>query len=228
MSTQITRIPYLLVAMALCGLPLAASAKDDLPDKTTDGLERVESKHIDAVYKQPGATLEGYTSVYLVDCAVAFRKNWERDYNRDEIDLSHRVSDKDMDRIKTQLSEEFKKVFTKELERGGYEITDQTGSGVLIVRPALVNLDVTAPDLMTPDMSFTVVQSHGSMTLYMELYDAATNAKIGLVMDAQADPDSMAERANRTTNKAAADRILRRWADTLVKALDEAAGKDKD
>ena len=35
-----------------------------------------------------------------------------------------------------------------------------------------------------------------------------------------------AERANRVTNKAAADRILRHWASRLVKGLDAASGKE--
>jgi hypothetical protein len=48
-----------------------------------------------------------------------------------------------------------------------------------------------------------------------------------MVMDGRADPGGFAERANRTTNKAAADRILRQWANRLVKALDTAGGKPK-
>ena len=228
MSNTIKRISYTGIALALCGLAGLASAKDELPDTTVDGLKRVETKNVDALYIQDGATLEPYKRVYLVDCAVAFRKNWERDYNRDVVDLSRRVSDKDMQRIQSALSEEFKTVFTRELERGGYQITTELASDVLILRPALVNLDVNAPDLMTAGMSYTIVQSAGSMTLYLEMYDAGTNAKIAMVMDARADPDGMAVRSNRTTNKAAADRVLRHWADRLVKALDAAHGKDKD
>jgi hypothetical protein len=226
MTKLVKRFSFLIAALAIFGFQ-GAVAKDDLPDTTVDGLKRVETKKIDALYVAEGATLEPYKRVYLVDCAVAFRKDWMRDYNRDQRDLSRRVTDKDMQRIQDALSKEFKTVFTRELESGGYEITTELASDVLVLRPALVNLDVTAPDLNTPGMSYTIVRSAGAMTLYMEMYDAATNAKIAEVVDYRADPNSgMAQRANRTTNKAAADRILRHWADRLVKALDAAHGKD--
>jgi hypothetical protein len=229
MANPVNRISFLVIALGIFGLPGPAAAKDELPDVTVDGLKRVETKNIDALYLADGATLEPYKRVYLVDCAVAFRKDWKRDYNMDRRDLSRRVDDKDMQRIQDALSKEFRTVFTRELERGGYEITTELASDVLILRPALVNLDVTAPDVMTPGISYTVVRSAGAMTLYLEMYDAGTNAKIATVVDGRADPDSgIAERANRTSNKAAADRILRHWADRLVKALDAAHGKDKD
>ena len=227
MSMLIKQVLLVVGALAICGLPGMVVAGDDLPDKTVDGLIRVETKNVDALYVQDGATLEPYERVYLVDCTVAFRKNWERDYNRDVRDPSRRIHDDDMQRIQTALAEEFKVVFTRELEDSGYRIASELASDVLIVRPALVNLDVTAPDVMAPGISYTIVNSAASMTLYMEMYDAATNAKIAMVADARADPDrSFGQRANRTTNKAAADRILRHWASRLVKALDEAKGKD--
>lgn len=227
MTDLVNRISFLVVALGIFGLPSLAVAKDELPDVTVDGLKRIETKKIDAMYVAEGATLEPYKRVYLVGCAVAFRKDWMRDYNKDTRDLSSRVSDKDMQRIQDALSKEFRTVFTRELERGGYEIATELAGDVLILRPALVNLDVTAPDLNAPGMSYTIVRSAGSMSLYMEMYDGGTNAKIAAVMDSRADPDGgMAQRASRATNKAAADRILRHWADRLVKALDAAHGKD--
>lgn len=212
----------LLLVLGTFSFAGLAVAKDDLPQTTPDGLTLVETKDVDAVYVQEGATLAPYKRVYLVECAVAFRKDWEKDYNRDQRDLSRQVRDKDMQRIQSRMAEEFKLVFTKELEKGGYTITTDLASDVLILRPAIINLDPTAPDLQTAGMSYTIVQSAGAMTLYMELYDGGTNAKIAMVMDGRADPDSMAERANRTTNKAAADRMLRHWASRLVKGLDAA------
>lgn len=208
----------------------AAAAKDELPDKTTDGLDRVKSKKVDALYWKQGATLDAYKRIHIDDCFVAFKKNWERDYNRDQVDLSMRVSDDDMARIKKELAAEFIKEFTEELQkRGGYEITDEIGADVLLLRPAIVNLDVNAPDVRGPSMVTTFVSSAGQMTLYMEIYDSATSDKIGLVMDARADSSpGRGQRANEVTNRAAADRMLRHWAHLLREALDEAHKKDED
>jgi len=71
----------------------------------------------------------------------------------------------------------------------------------------------------------TVVQSAGAMTLYMELYDSASSTLIARVVDPQAD-DGLAHMANRVTNKAAADVILRHWAELLAKRLGEATHKE--
>ena len=121
-----------------------------------------------------------------------------------------------MEKIKSALADEFRKVFTEELEEGGYEVVDVTGEDVLVVRPALMNLDVTAPDIATASRSRTYVTSAGSMTLYVELYDSVTGDIIAKVIDPQAsDRGSFGFEANRVTNRAEADRILRKWAGLL-------------
>jgi hypothetical protein len=206
---------FSLAMLAGPGIFAGALAADELPATTPDGLELMSGTKVRAVYAKPGATLEPYTKVALLDCQVAFRKNWERDYNRDA-SFDRRVHADDMERIKSALAEEFKKVFTDELTKGGYEIVDYTGDDVLIVRPALVNLDVTAPDVMSASRSRSYVTSAGSMTLYMELYDSVTGDIIARVLDPEAaDRGGFAMEANRVTNRAEADRILRKWAGLL-------------
>ena len=211
-----TTIRYRAALAALLGLSvMPLMAADELPTSTPDGLELLSGTKVKAVYAKPGATLEPYTRVALLDCYVAFRKDWDRDYNRDA-SFDRRVHADDMERIKSALAEEFRKVFTEELTKDGYEIVDHTGDDVLIVRPALVNLDVTAPDVMSASRSRAYVTSAGSMTLYMELYDSVTGDIIAKVIDPEAsDRGSFAMEANRVTNKSEADRILRKWAGLL-------------
>ena len=55
-----------------------------------------------------------------------------------------------MTRIKTELSEEFKKVFTDRLTANGETVTTAAGTGVLLLRPAIIDLDVSAPDRADP------------------------------------------------------------------------------
>ena len=60
-----------------------------------------------------------------------------------------RVSTRDMDRMKADVAAAFKKVFTEELQtKGGYEVVDTAAQDVLVLRPAIINLQVTAPDLL--------------------------------------------------------------------------------
>jgi hypothetical protein len=94
---------------------------------------------------------------------------------------------------------------------------------VLLVRPAIVNLDVTAPDTARAGRSRTYIDSAGEMTLYIELYDSVTGDLFAKAIDRQADRNSgYYTWANRTTNKVAADRILKGWAEILLNVLKEA------
>jgi hypothetical protein len=91
-----------------------------------------------------------------------------------------------------------------------------------------VNIQVSAPDLKAPGRSTTYAQSAGQMTLYLELWDAVSNTILARVIDAQADPTTLTQRTSSVTNRAAADLILRSWADELRNKLDLARGKSED
>jgi hypothetical protein len=122
----------------------------------------------------------------------------------------------------------FRTVFTKELQdNGGLPVVDSGGPGVLVLRPAIINLRVTAPDLMSPGINTTLVSSAGSATIYLELWDSESNTIMARAMDAQADNGftGRGQVANRVTNQMAAEEILRRWATRLRKYLDAARAK---
>jgi hypothetical protein len=208
-------IPFLLAVFAF-----GAWAKEKPPEVDSNGLHLVHHSELRVVYKLPGADLSKYDKVILVDAYVAFRKNWERDQNETS---AFRVHKNDVEAIKKRVGEEFAKAFTKELGKKGYPVVDKSAAGadVLIVRPAIINLDVEAPDTMQAGMNATVAASAGQMTLYAEFYDSVSNQMIGKVMDPEADRgfggQFMAQ--NRVTNKAAEDRIVNHWADVLAKHL---------
>ena len=207
-----------VLACAVFGMTMVSSAwaKNKLPEVSSDGLHLVKHSKVEAAYLKPGATLDKYSKVKILDCFVQFRKNWERDYNMNELGLEGRVRDKDADDIKKRLAAEFMKEFTKVLTEGGHEVVDETGDDVLLLRPAIINLDVTAPDIPGAGMSRTYVASAGQMTLYMEMYDSATSTLIARVVDPEAgDTGGIAMAANRVTNLAEARRILHRWAKLL-------------
>ena len=213
------------------GLALAAAvpalAADPPPSVSSDGLQLQpqKSKHR-LVYLKPGATFNQYQRVAILDCFVEFEKDWQKDYNRSRVGLDYKVSDADVERMKKGLAERFKKVFVDELQnKGGYQVVDKAAPDVLVLRPALVNVEVNAPDLMAPGIDATVVRSAGQMTLYLELWDSTTNTLLARVMDAAADDNQFAKQANRATNTQAADRIMRDWAQELRGRLDEVRGK---
>jgi len=216
-------IAMLLVATLISSGPAMAAKKQDPPQTTTDGLNLVKSTDTRVVYLADGAEFDQYTKVMIIECAVAFKKNWQRDYNRSTISLDRRVSDRDVTRIKEGLAAEFKKEFTKVMTENGHEVVTEPASDVLILRPAIINLVVNAPDIQSAGITRTFVADPGQMTLYLELYDSVSSTKLALIMDA-VDIGRVAPSmsyANRVTNIAAADRVLRRWAKELSGHLGE-------
>jgi hypothetical protein len=215
-------LAILCAVLALAVAP-GFAAKEAPPEVSPEGLHLVKSTKTRLVYVRPGASLAQYRRVAILECLVQFEKDWQRDYNNSQIGLEGRVSDADVERMKTGLAAEFKKVFADELaKKGGYEVVDVAAPDVLVLRPALINVEVNAPDLMTPGFSRTIVRSAGQMTLFLELWDSTSNTLLARVLDAQEAGTGMAQVANRATNVADADRILRDWARELRERLDDA------
>lgn len=214
----------LILGLILCATAATAAVKEkDLPDVTEDGLHRVQDSKLAIVYAEPGADLSQYQQVQLLDAHVAFKKNWARDQRSRSMDRL-RVSSSDVNKIKNELAAEFNTVFRDTLSEGGYPVVDEAGDDVLLIRPAIINLDVNAPDTMRAGTSRTYTKSAGEMTLYIELYDSVTGDLIAKAMDRQIDNPSGAVYTwtSSVTNKAASKKILKGWADVLLGALNEA------
>ncbi len=208
------------IILATVPVTTIAKKKDELPEYTVEGLKRVANpKGLAIVYAEPGADLSQYERVYLAEPYVAFKKNWQRDQNRGTL----KVKTSDMDRIKVNVKDIFMEVFTEELEKGGYELANERAEDVLIVKPAIIDLDVNAPDVRTAGRTNTFASSAGSMTLYIELYDSETDDLLAKALDPTADrQSSFMQWQTAPANRQAGKRMMRPWAETLVKALDRA------
>ena len=203
-----------------CTAGLAFAKKENLPDITEDGLHLVKDTKLALVYAEPGADLSQYKRIYMNDAYVAFKKNWQRDKNRQS---SNRVTSDQMDKIKAAVAELFKEVMTETLEEGGYELVTEVADDVLIIKPAIINLNINAPDTNSAGMTRTFSESSGDMTLYLELYDSVTGDLIAKALDQQYDRQTgYIQWQNRVTNRAAAKRIMKKWADIMKQGLDEA------
>ncbi len=212
------RMALALACAAIVALPqtLAAAAP---PEVTEDGLERVPGAKVAAVYTKPGADFSVYHKVALVPAYVAFRKHWERDHRG--------VSSNDMERIKRKLAELFRDVFTEVLESGGYPVVESAGADVLVLRPAIIDLDVSAPEPMASGRSRTYTANAGAMTLLLELIDSETGDVLARAVDRKAGRDmsgSLSFSGTSLHNRAEAERLLKAWATLLKGRLDEVHG----
>ena len=205
----------ILVPMFVALLAACANQQTSMPPVSADGLHLVPDTKLAAVYLKPGADLSQYDKIALLDTYVSFAKNWERNYN-EEATFEDQVSAKDMQEIRQRVSKEFGAEVIKVLTADGRQFVKTGGAGVLILRPAIIDLRITAPDIMTPGMEQTFVASTGSMTLYLEMLDGKTGDLIARVIDPEAAEDGgIAEVANSVTNTADFDRIVSRWAQLL-------------
>jgi Protein of unknown function (DUF3313) len=212
----------ILACLGLIAAPLAAMAQDDT-DSSFDGLVQVEDSQADAAYVLPEADFSGYDSFIIIEPAVAFRKNWQRDFNRQS--AQRRITDDDMERIMDGMKELFLEVFTDELEEAGYPIVQEPGDNVMILRPAIIDLDVAAPDIPSAGRTRSYTTSAGSAGLYIEFYDSVTAQILARVVDYKRARDTGTfQWSSSVSNRAEARAVLRRWARMLVDRLDEIHG----
>lgn len=215
----------LLLTSALM-LVTPAVAREEFPETTEDGLQLQYHSSKSALYVREGARLSEYTRVQILDCYVEFKKNWQRDFNRSKMGLDHQLTDSDLERIRKEVADALPVAFSSELEKGGFEVVDQAGAGVLVLRPAIINLSVVSPNTYTAGSMNKVVRSSGTMTLYMEIYDAASGTKVAEAIDSQdVGKHGLAQSGDVVTNNSNFFRTMQQWANTLIQRLDETKGE---
>ena len=176
------------------------------------------------MYLREGADFSGYDKFAILECYVAFRNNWKKDQNSAQ---SFRVTDSDMVRIKADVAKAFQTVFVRELTAMGEKHVTAAGKGVLILRPAIINLDIAVPDTMNTGRN-NLSQSAGKATLLLEVFDSVSSELLARVVDTQSAGDSsfMISR-NRLSNRADAEVVLKKWAVLLGTALQNARASAK-
>jgi hypothetical protein len=201
-------------------LAVPAANAEDMPD-LFENLVPVEGAQMGMAYIDPNADFGVFKRVMILDTFVAFRSGWERDQRRGTRGV--RITANDMDRIKSDVANLFQQVFTETLEADdGFEVVEQADHDVLLLRPAIIDLDISAPDTMSAGRSRTFTASTGAATLYIELYDSVSGQIIGRAADRQATRNAggTVSWSNRVTNTADARRMFGGWANTLRDFLD--------
>lgn len=206
-----------------------APVQSEQAEISYDGLELVESTRAAAVYVDPEVDFSSYTRYMMLEPYVAFKKNWERDTRVS----GRRVPKSHIDQIKTTAAELLNEVFEQELETNdGFPLVTEPGEDVLLLRSAIVDLVVTAPDVPTGGRSQQYTTSSIQATLYLEMFDSVTGDILARAIDRQVVRDSgYAQWTNSVTNRADARRIFARWAGWLrqsweeIRAENEAARK---
>lgn len=207
-----------MVLTSVLLIPALLHAQDEDAQTTWDGLVAVEDAEMASAYIDPSADFSVFRRVSILQPYVAFRSNWQRDQNRSR---SRNVRASDIERIKEDVAGLFMTVFDERLEAAGYEVVNYADEDVLVIRPAIVDLDISAPDTRSAGRSRTYTAATGAATLFIELFDSLSSDLIGRAVDRRGSGRSFATRANRVTNRADARREFAVWADRLIAFLDQ-------
>jgi hypothetical protein len=181
------------------------------------GLELVTSKNVGALYRRPDIDTSSYSKILIGEPGVEFSNNRNpRNYGK------FGLSAVQLTKIRVDLAAMAKSVFAKSLSDGGYEIVTDAADGVLLVTPNIVNVFINAPDIRTAGRSKTYTLDAGSATLALQVNDAVTGTLLAVAFDQRRSRSSTMQWTTSVSNQAAADAMLKGWAEQLKRELDAA------
>lgn len=214
------RIVAVLLSTALLG---ACASTSGPPKAEWDGLVRQPHARLNAVFVRPAARedLGEFRSVVLAPVEISFARDFQT--GRTTGRVQRRLDAGDLEAIRLGLANQFQRIFTEELQAGGYQVVTTAGPETLNVSAAIVDLFITAPDAARPTgLGRTYTADSGRMTLVLELRDSVTGEVLVRAIDAQSGRGGGTWMvSNRTTNSADAARAIRLWARALREGLDE-------
>jgi hypothetical protein len=164
------------------------------------------------VYRAPGASFVHYRRIMLEPPTVSFVRDWQKNHPE--------LSPAEILRIVREAAALFRDEFTRELiDRGPYELTDELAADVLIVNPAIVDLDVPA---LAEDGSRIYTAGPARMRVTGELRDAASGALVGRLTTFETDDNygfGKVRLANRAMNAHEQRIAYGKWSRILNEAL---------
>lgn len=211
------RLLMLSIAAAFAAAaPLVAQPTEN----SWDGLTKVRTERADLLYLLPDVDFRTYTKVILDPTEVAFRRNWQRDYNRTQRSLGARIDNGEAQAIADRARSGFEEIFAEEFREAGYEVVTQPGPDVLRLRTGVLNLYVSAPDQMQPGRTVTFSADAGQATVFIEARDSTTGALLGRAVDQRIADDNPRMRT-RASNIADFEQMFQIWARSAVRGLNE-------
>jgi len=214
----------LSIAAALVAAALVAAVPGTAiaaPPAMWDNLVRANSKTFDSVYILPGADFSRYTKVILTPTEVAFKKDWQRDYNDTVRGLSGRIQPKDMQDAIELARTGFTDVMNKAYQNAGYQVVTTAGEDTLRIHTAILNMAVTAPDKMVAGRSSTFAGEAGEATLVIEARDSVTGEILGRAADRRLAGDTSSLIRNRMLNRKDFKALFTKWATASAAGLNQ-------
>jgi hypothetical protein len=220
-SLRQSMLCWLLAGFFVPVVSLAATAASPGIPATTEGLVKVPSKRLAAVYLLPGADFKAYTKIMIDPVQVSFRKGWLKDVNSSR-GTTRKVSEEDAQQIAEAMRTGFQDIFASEFKAKGYEIVSAPGPDVLRLSAEVANVYLNAPDPMAGAGVRTYTVEAGEATLALAARDSTTNAVLGIAVDRRTTGGAgHATFTTSTSNRFEFEELFHDWARACVRGLDQ-------
>jgi len=209
---------FLITATIFAALLMACAGPEPVPEP---GLEILQHGRNEEMQVAPDVDWDNYTRIILHNAPVAFRENWQRDQERIK---GSAIREENMEMFKTNVSDQLSKVMRKRItERGDYELTGESGPGVMSFQPNIVDLDIRGPGWVQDSILESMTNSRGSMTIEVVIRDSVTDKLLAVAWQDQSDPqEGYMEMTNTVNNTVTFRLMMQRWNDWLFAQLEKA------
>ena len=151
---------------------------------TEDGLHRVDSSIMGAAWVRPDLDLSRYNRIYFMPAAVQFRDVAERRHNVRS--MANADSFFVSESRQARLSERFGEAFYEAVgEVESYELSDEVGRDVLIVRGLLTDVISGVPANVVGSVATTGIRWMWEADIVLELRDSMSDAVLARTADRQ-------------------------------------------
>lgn len=186
MLERAARTPPRAVVLTACAALLTACAGPPRsveyvgggkgPD-TADGLYRVRSVRLGAVFLRPGADFSAYRAILIAPVSVTYANAAE---------LPGRGRERGNAELSPAMMERFERIFRESLERelrkSQYAVVSEPGPDVLRVTGHIVDLVVDVPTYRGGEEVSFILKA-GAMTLVLDVNDSESGAPLARVAD---------------------------------------------
>lgn len=186
-----------------------------------DGLHKVDNSRADGAWARPDFDISGYSKILPVSAGVEYRQ--VKDRGRSAMVRSQGGPYFIDDKARGQFERLVADTFAEELQKAeGYEIVDEPGPDVLIVRGGILDVVSYVPPEPVGSRSYVYLSSVGEATLVLELRDSESGTILARAVDRRAAETigGTFRHSNSVTNSAEARRLIRHWATRLREGLE--------
>lgn len=153
-----------------------APGAEILPKVSHDGLSLVPRGKFAVAYVKPDTDFSRYKKFIVLEPEVTFSRDWRHNHRQ--------LRAEDVGTMKKKFARAFRAALIRELgEEAGYPIVDQPAEGVLVLKPAVVDLEPLPTETRSPESAGKSVLPAGTAILYLEVQDSVSGEVLARALD---------------------------------------------